>query len=324
VLNIRLDCDPGFDDWLTWLLLELEARQGRLQLENITITHGNAPFATVLANARAIRALHGFTTPIYEGARIALSQKLMTAQAILGSNGMRTVGLTLPPIASRAVAARTDHFSTIDLSASASTWLCTGPLTTMARHLAQVRASSAPIKIVWMGGSTDRGNHTPAAEFNAIADPQAAQAVFRAADLNLVHITMVGLNVCRPVEIFQSDISALRAIVNQSGSQGEDALAHSKRIFLDYLDGYQRIRSSDGSSPMSLYDPTALVATLHPEWFVFKPARVQVECHGLLTQGMTVVDFKHQSPNALVATQVDASRVKAWLFERLTSWLLAH
>ena len=41
-----------------------------------------------------------------------------------------------------------------------------------------------------MGGSTDRGNTTPAAEFNIMVDPEAAAAVFESG----LPLTMIGLN----------------------------------------------------------------------------------------------------------------------------------
>ena len=41
-----------------------------------------------------------------------------------------------------------------------------------------------------MGGSTGRGNHTPAAEFNIVVDAEAAAAVFS----STWPVTMVGLN----------------------------------------------------------------------------------------------------------------------------------
>ena len=41
-----------------------------------------------------------------------------------------------------------------------------------------------------MGGSTERGNHTPTAEFNTFADPEALDVVLCAG----VPVRMVGLN----------------------------------------------------------------------------------------------------------------------------------
>jgi inosine-uridine nucleoside N-ribohydrolase len=55
------------------------------------------------------------------------------------------------------------------------TIFATGPLTNIAAALEHVERERIR-EIVWMGGSTERGNRTPYAEFNAWVDPVAAQS----------------------------------------------------------------------------------------------------------------------------------------------------
>ena len=65
-----------------------------------------------------------------------------------------------------------------------------------------------------MGGSYTNGNVTPAAEFNILADPEAAHVCFTAGR----PVTMIGLDVTRKVLCYP-DIVARMAQVNTSASQ---------------------------------------------------------------------------------------------------------
>jgi purine nucleosidase len=81
---------------------------------------------------------------------------------------------------------------------------------------------------------------------------------------------------------------------------------------------------------MPLYDPVAIAAALHPEWFEFTPARVDVECNGRFTRGMTVCEFRlnhprhaHKKQNASVATKVQADKVKSWILGSIAAYVEA-
>jgi purine nucleosidase len=152
-------------------------------------------------------------------------------------------------------------------------------------------------ELVLMGGSTDRGNHTPAAEFNIAADPEAADVVFSSG----LPLRMFGLNVCRQVLLAREHVDAVR------GWPGARAAR-----FAGYLDAYQRLRKPDGSVPMPLYDPVVAAWLWQPDLFTFQPARVDIELQGRFTRGMTVCDFRfgpQRPPNAEVAMTADGPAV---------------
>lgn len=294
---VWLDTDPGFDDWLT--LLMLSAHPG-LRLLGISAVAGNAPLQVTLANALAIRQLHGLKVPIYRGSDRPLAAALETAQHILGAQGLRSTGLPLPPSGAPpdgedAVAAL---LAALRRSAEPVTLLAIGPLTNIARALQAEPAAAARIgELVLMGGSTDRGNHTPAAEFNIHADPEAADIVFNAG----LRLRMFGLNLCRQVLVTQAEVALLRELPGAAA-----------QCLADHFDAYQRIRSADGSAPMPLYDPVVAAWLWRPALFGFQSARVDIELQGRFTRGMTVCDLRPTAlprANAQVAMTADGPAV---------------
>ena len=179
------------------------------------------------------------------------------------------------------------------------TVLAIGPLTNIARTLQAEPALVDRIhELVLMGGSTERGNHTPAAEFNIYVDPEAADVVFNQAGLKR---RMFGLNVCRQVLLERAHVQEVQSW------PGERAMC-----LAGYLDAYQRIRHPDGRVPMPLYDPVTSAWLLRPELFTFQSARVDIELQGRFTRGMTVCDWRiGQSalPNTEIAMTADGPRV---------------
>lgn len=306
--NIWLDADPGFDDWLTMLLL---ASEPALHWAGLSIVAGNAPLATTLDNALRIRALHGWQVPIHAGAAQPLVGAQETAQSILGEQGMRTTGAALLSTVVQAdsqdaVSALLAHLN----QAVSTTLLATGPLTNIALALQRDRAAFASVdEIILMGGSTDHGNHTPAAEFNIYADPEAADIVFKSD----VPIRMFGLNLCRQILLTQEHVRQVREIASEAA-----------QIVAGYLDAYQRIRSSDGSVPMPLYDPAVALYLLQPDLFEFQAAPVDIELQGRYTRGMTVCDLRNRDArvaNTQIAMQVRAEQALELLRQRLKAAL---
>lgn len=301
-MKLWFDADPGFDDWWTWLLLNASP----VELLGVSVVGGNAPLEATWRNAQAIAQLHDWNTPLWCGqsSRSRPDQMNRTAQRVLGVDGMRNLGG--PGLEFGQVLKPIQEFEWPQMGDSLP-WLATGPLSNVARA---IESGLRPSEIIWMGGSTNSGNQTAAAEFNAWADPEAAAAVFASG----VPIRMVGLNICREVLLCREDIDQWAHQIETHLSGSAQSIA---RTFLGYCRGYQRIRSLDGAVPMSIYDPVAACALLHPEWFTFQAAHVEIELAGVHTVGMTVCDFRLRSPaNCEVAVALDASKVRRWILDQ--------
>ncbi len=304
-MDLWLDTDPGFDDWMAWALI---AAEPGWRLHGVSVVAGNAPLAVTLANALAIKAFHGFECPIHAGCDRPLVQAPITAQDVLGDDGMATTGARLPP----ATAAPTPGHGVqaliecVRAHPGRITLLAVGPLTNIATAFALAPELPALLAgLVIMGGSTQGGNATAAAEFNIHADPEAAARVFDCG----VAVTMFGLNVCRQVAIGQAQVDRLRALGGVK--------AH---LFAGYVDGYVDIGRQRGRPVQALYDPTPVAWLARPDLFTLQPARVEVELRGRFTRGMTVCDLRAPAlarANAQVAVAADGERVIDWVLQRL-------
>ncbi len=306
---VWLDADPGFDDWMTMLILAQAHREKKIEWLGTSIVHGNAPLATTWANAQAIASQYKLPCDFFQGCATALEAEQITAQNVLGSNGMRTEGsplISASPTSANAGNAIEALIKAVEQNPNELILVATGPLTNIAQTLQQQPSIATQIKqLILMGGSTDRGNHTPAAEFNIFADPEAASIVFNAG----LNIAMFGLNACRQVMLTQDDVERFRKM---SGPAAQ--------CFAGYLDGYQKIRSRDGSVPMPLYDPIVAAYLLKPSLFELDAARVDIELRGEFTRGMTVCNFKETS-NAYIAMKCNAEKVRELMFSYTQTYL---
>jgi purine nucleosidase len=303
--DIWLDTDPGFDDWMAWALLQADPG---VRLHGVSVVAGNAPLPLVLANARRIHALHGWSTPVWAGADRPLVQSQVTAQDVLGMSGMRTTGAALPEAASELQAGSGVQamIDCIRAHPGRITLLAIGPLTNVS--LAFAAAPELPgllADLVIMGGSLGAGNTTPVAEFNIYADPEAAARVFEGAK----SLRLFGIEVCRQVQAGDAHVAALRAVAGESA-----------RVFTDHLDGYIDIARQRGRTSAPMYDPTPVAWLSHPEWFALRPARVDVELQGRFTRGMTVCELRvprRAAPNAEVGIEAQGERIMDWAVELL-------
>lgn len=308
-MDIWYDTDPGFDDWMAWALLEAEPS---FRLHGVSVVAGNAPLSITLPNALAIKALHGFSTPVYAGCDRPLAQAQTTAQDVLGAMGMETTGPVLPatmaqPAPGHGVQAMIDA---VRAHPGRITLLAVGPLTNVAAAFALApELPSLLAGLVIMGGSTVGGNATAAAEFNIHADPEAAARVFDCG----VPVAMFGLNVCRQVPIGQPQVDRLRAIGTAQA-----------QLFAGYVDGYVAIGRRRGRPVQSLYDPTTVMWLAQPELFDLQPGRVDVELQGRFTRGMTVCDLRAPAlarANARVAVAARGEAALEWAMQRLEALL---
>ncbi|MEJ8472809.1 nucleoside hydrolase [Roseibium algae] len=250
-----VDTDFGFDDlWAVLLLRQLGAK-----VAGISLVAGNAPLPQVTSNALGARSAYGIDAPVYSGADHPLVRMQETAERILGPFGMQSRGRRLPE--------PKEPHSLPDALPALAKWLdsgapgeprevlALGPLTNIANLTRRAPQSAAKIsRLVWMGGSAGPGNHSAMAEFNALADPEAA-AVISAARLPL---DVVDLMLCRKITFGPSDVPVMPPLM------------------ADLIGGYLDIGLSRGRPGMAIYDPVAALAAMRPDLFQFEKCRMQV------------------------------------------------
>ncbi len=289
-----LDCDPGHDDAIAILLA---AAHPALELRAITTVGGNAPLDKVTLNARRICTLAGIRgVPIAAGAEGPADGVLEPAADVHGESGLDGPELPAPDV-------ELDPRPAVDLIAGEVaaagepiTLFATGPLTNVAAALARVDRERIR-EIVWMGGSTERGNRTPYAEFNAWVDPPAAAAVLASG----VPFTMVGLNLTHQALATADVIARMRALGTRLG----DTVAGWFELF------GANYRSLFGADAPPVHDPCAIALVAEPGVVRCIDAFLAIETEGRWTRGATVVDLRGRlgrEPNARIALELDAAR----------------
>ncbi|KFB08036.1 nucleoside hydrolase [Nitratireductor basaltis] len=298
---VWIDTDMGFDDIQAILMVD----HSRFDIAGVSLVFGNAPMAQVRRNASRAKAFFGWNFPIFAGAHQSVLGKVETPIHVLGPQGMPTRGRILPEAPelemTPALAALAEWLEGLE---EPGRILALGPLTNIAiLALARPDLRYKIGAITWMGGGATRGNHTPSAEFNAFADPEAL-AIVLANDLPL---RVADLDLCRQVQITPQDVEDLAA-----------ANTERSKLLADLLGGFLDIAISRGRPSMSLYDPTAAAAFIAPNAFQFKPAFVSVELASEKSRGRTIVDQREGvEANVSWGMRADAERVRALALEAI-------
>jgi hypothetical protein len=211
---VIVDCDPGHDDVFA---LWLAAGHPSLELLAVTTVGGNVPLEHTSRNARIALSVAGVSgVPVAAGAAGPLARTLATAEWIHGENGLG--GPVLPePAAPLDPRGATELMADTLLTADEPMAIvATGPITNVAVLLRDRPDVTHRIReIVWMGGSTGRGNVTPYAEFNAWVDPEALALVAGSG----IRFTMVGLNVTHQALVTAAVRDRLAAVGNATADR---------------------------------------------------------------------------------------------------------
>ena len=305
--TIVLDCDPGHDDAIA---IAVAARH--TDLLAITTVAGNVPLDLTTRNARAVVAVLGIDVPIHRGSARPLVAEPRTAEFIHGPSGLDgpTLPETLPELASDdAVGFLVEAVR----SRPGQVWIvATGPLTNVAKALQVAPDLAGKLAgIALMGGGIPWGNVTPAAEFNILVDPEAADIVFRSG----TRLVMAGLNVTHQWPVGLEEVARLRATGGRVASFCAELLAF-------YGAAYARAFSGVAAGP--LHDPCAVLALTHPELFDVAEHHVVIELTGTHTRGMTVADLRSvrsaAPSNVEVLTRIDAAAATDVLVATLASY----
>ncbi|MFF9149051.1 nucleoside hydrolase [Streptomyces sp. NPDC014861] len=295
---VILDCDPGHDDAFNILLA---AAHPAIDLLAITTVAGNQTLEKTTLNARRVCAVAGIRdVPIAAGRDRPLHGERRTAENIHGDSGLDGPGFgagepDVPQDPRDALALVRD---TLLAHPEPVTLVPTGPLTNIAALLlAHPELAGRIGRIVLMGGSTDRGNTTPAAEFNVLCDPEAADIVLRSG----LPVTMLGLNATHQVR-------ATPGVVARIAALGTPLSALCVELLTYFASTYREVFGFDAPP---LHDPLTVAHLIDPSLVELVRAAVTVELNGTYTRGATVVDLHGVTglPAAVeVGTRVDADR----------------
>ncbi|THA31244.1 nucleoside hydrolase [Streptomyces sp. A1547] len=291
---IIIDCDPGHDDALA---IMLAAGDPAVDLLAITTVAGNQTLAKTTLNARRVCTVAGITdVPIAAGCARPLVQALNVADDVHGVSGLDGPRFPEPTVDVVAEHAVDLMYRILTRHAEPVTLVPTAPLTNIALLLTRYPDAASRIReIVLMGGSTERGNRTPAAEFNVQADPEAADIVFRSG----VPLTMCGLNVTHQALATPEIVARFEGLGTELGHVCAELLTF-------FGSTYRRLW---GFQDPPLHDPVAVARVIDPGIVHCVDANVVVELQGRYTRGATVVDlhrYLDRPVNAQVALTLDA------------------
>ena len=290
-IPIILDCDPGHDDAMA---IVVAARH--TNLIGITSVSGNAPLADCTRNAIIMRDLLGLDCPVHAGAERPLIREARHASDVHGKSGMD--GSKLPRPSGPPASHDAVGYIIETCRAQEGIWLVPiGPMTNIALALRAAPDLADRIAGISIMGGGRFGNWTAAAEFNLWCDPEAADIVFSYGG----PLIMSGLDLTHQFQATPERIAMVHALPG--------ALAPILAELLDFFSGTYRSRHrSIVGAPV--HDPCAVLALTHPHLFTRRRAHVQIETHGTLTAGMTLIDDRDlkdiPAPNCDVQTGVDA------------------
>lgn len=283
--HVILDCDPGHDDAIA---IMLALGSAAIKVRAITTVAGNQTLEKVTRNARAVATICGMRgVPIAAGASAPLVRPLRVAADIHGESGMDGPVLPEPAVS---LEPRHGVDVIVDLlrsePAGTITLVPTGPLTNIALA-ARLAPDIVPrvAEVVLMGGGYSKGNTTPAAEFNILADPEAAAVVFGAS----WPVTMVGIDLTHQALATPDVVSRIAALATAPARFVVELLAFFGRMY----------SAAQGFASPPVHDPCAVALVADPTVMTLRPAHVQIELAGTHTTGMTVTDFLGRGGAAL-------------------------
>src|ERR1019366_2161329 len=284
-IPIILDCDTGTDDALA-ILLALASPE--LDVLAITVAGGNVGLDRTLANTLALTKLARSTVPVYQGADRPLLGSFFNEPRIHGIDGLG--GIVLPDGGQPAPEIASDAIRRILRTAPEPVTLVgIAPATNRALALMTEPALTANIaQIVLMSGAWAEGNATPAAEFNALNDPEAL-AVLLACGRPFVFAT---LELTAQALVTPERLGVLRALGTglclAAACDIQASVPPSRRL---------------PGAP--LHDPCTIAWLTRPELFTSRACSARVDLGPGIGRGRTVIDRWNRTGDALNAVVLE-------------------
>ena len=301
-IPIILDCDPGTDDAFA---LMLAMASPEIDLLAVTVAGGNVGLELTLPNALALVSLAGAAVPVYRGADRPLLGAFVNEPRVHGVDGLG--GIALPAGREPAPGIAADVIRGILRNATRPVTLVgIAPATNLALALITEPALNAKVEgIMLMTGAWGEGNATPAAEFNAINDPEALAVLLACGrPVVLATLELTAQALCTPARL-----AGLRAV----------GTGRCMRALCDIQATVPRgPRFGGGGAP--LHDPCTVAWLIRPNLFTARDCAVTVDAGPGPNRGRTVIDRwgRTGAPhNATVLETLDTDGFFALLGERL-------
>jgi inosine-uridine nucleoside N-ribohydrolase len=291
LMPLILDVDTGTDDALA---LAYAHANPHIELVAATTVAGNIGVDLATANTLAVLDFIGASNvPVHRGASHPLCRPHRDAVYFHHENGM---GGAQIPASTREIGPDRGPAAMIRLAKQRPgeiTLVCLGPLTNLAIALnVEPGITDLLAGVALMGGAYNvPGNTTPAAEFNILVDPEAAEQVFAAP---FKHLIAVGLDVTEQVRLTTSDWK--HAVEHASSLDPTAALLGEVGRF-----AYGEL----GRDSFALHDPLAVASALQPDLISREDAAIVVDT----TDGDGLGRTRIVGPGrTAVALAVDAER----------------
>lgn len=293
--KIILDCDPGHDDAVA---IMLAAKSEKLDLLGITVVAGNQTLEKTQVNARNVCQCLGLDVPVYAGCGQPMVREKMVAADIHGETGLD--GPVFEPLTKPLEEKHAVQFiiDTLMESDGDITMVTTGPMTNLAMAMRmEPRIVEKIEQIVLMGGAYTNGNVTPAAEFNIIADADAAYVCFTSGR----PITMVGLDVTRKALCYPAVVDRMEKVGNKASKLFVDLMRH-------FCKSQKEVFGWEGGP---LHDPITIAYLLDPSVLTVKPMHAEIDIRSTQSYGRTNCDYfgyQKLEPTADVAVDIDVEK----------------
>ena len=302
--KIILDCDPGHDDAVAIMLAAINPK---IELLGITVVAGNQKLEKTVNNALKVCNHLNLDIPVYSGMSRPMIREQLIADDIHGETG-----LDGPKFEELKIKAEDKHavnfiIDTLMNSDEKVTLVPTGPLTNIGMAIRfEPRIIEKINRIVLMGGSYQLGNMTPAAEFNILADPDAAHIVFSSG----VKIVMMGLDLTRQASATKEVVEKIKSLNNKAS-----------KLFVDLMEFFAASQKNVfGWSAPPVHDPTTIAYIIDPECIEVKPMFCEIELWSERSYGRTLCDYfgiLKKEPNVDVAVKLDFDRFWNLVYENL-------
>lgn len=294
--KIILDCDPGHDDAIA---IMLAGKSPAIDLLGITVVAGNQTIEKTTQNALNVCQYLGLDIPVYAGCgQPMIRYRQMIADDIHGITGLD--GPVFEPLTRKKEEKHGVQYIIDTLMASDGdiTLVPTGPMTNIAMAMRMEPRIIPKIReVVFMGGSYQMGNVTPAAEFNIIADADAAHVVFTCGR----PLKMVGLDVTRKVLCLPEIVTRMETIGTGPA-----------RLFADLMRFFNKSQKEVfGWEGGPLHDPVTVASIIDPTLLTTKPMFAEVDIRSTQSYGRTNCDYfgyAKKEPNCKVSIDINVEK----------------